>query len=46
MCIIFVIAASWLLGWWTAFVMVNKQWKTDVKQVLFGWLVKRIGKLD
>jgi len=27
-------------------VMVNKQWKTDVKQVLFGWLVKRIGKLD
>jgi hypothetical protein len=46
MCIIFVIAASWLLGWWTAFVMVNKSWKNDLKAALFGWLVKRVGKLD
>jgi hypothetical protein len=35
-----------MLGWWTAFVMANKQWKTDLKAVLFGWLVKRVGKLD
>jgi len=46
MCIIFVIAASWMLGWWTSFVMVNKQWKNDLKTVLFGWIVKRVGKLD
>lgn len=47
MIIIFILLGfSWCLGWWTAFIMLNKAWKKDVKQVLFGWLIKKIGKLD
>jgi len=41
-----VLGLSWLLGWWTCFVTLNKAWKTDMKQALLGWIVKKIGKPD
>jgi hypothetical protein len=46
MAIFILLGLSWCLGWWTAFVMLNKEWKKDMKVALFGWIIKKIGKLD